>query len=142
MVRVQRRGISGRDALIHQWRTEQRDKDRYQHLLDGAKQRAAADQAQLGKAGEPPTGDATVQLGAAYLSYGQYDKAVATISKGIAKGGLKSTDEANLLLGIAQLRSRNNAEAQRAFDKVAGSSNAGYARLGKLWALHAGAHSV
>ena len=25
--------------------TEQRDKDRYQHLLDGAKQRAASDQA-------------------------------------------------------------------------------------------------
>jgi hypothetical protein len=29
--------------------TEQRDKDRYQHLLDGAKQRAATDQAALPK---------------------------------------------------------------------------------------------
>jgi hypothetical protein len=120
---------------------EQRDKDRYQHLLDGAKQRAASDLAQLGtveqQAGGGATGDPLVQAGAAYMSYGQNDKAVAAITKGIAKGGLKSPDEANLLLGIAQLRVKNTADAQKAFDKVAVSSNNGYARLGKLWALHA-----
>jgi hypothetical protein len=120
---------------------EQRDKDRYQHLLDGAKQRAANDQAQLASveqtANAAANGDALVQVGAAYLSYGQNDKAVAAITRGIAKGGLKSPDEANLLLGIAQLRQKNNAAAQQSFDKVAGSSNGGYARLGKLWALRA-----
>jgi hypothetical protein len=120
---------------------EQRDKDRYQHLLDGAKQRAANDQAQLATveqtAAGAATGDPLVQLGAAYISYGQNDKAVAAITKGIAKGGLKSSDEANLLLGIAQLRQRNGGAAQQAFDKVAASSNGGYARLGKLWALRA-----
>jgi Tetratricopeptide repeat len=120
---------------------EQRDKDRYQHLLEGAKQRAAKDQAQLATveqtAAAAPNGDALVQLGAAYISYGQNDKAVAAISKGIAKGGLKSPDEANLLLGLAQLRQKNNSAAQQAFDKVASSSNNGYARLGKLWALRA-----
>jgi hypothetical protein len=120
---------------------EQRDKDRYQHLLEGAKQRAASDQAQLANvehtAEAAPNGDALVQLGAAYISYGQNDKAVAAITKGIGKGGLKSPDEANLLLGIAQLRQKNNAAAQQAFDKVGGSSNNGYARLGKLWALRA-----
>jgi hypothetical protein len=125
---------------------EQRDKDRYQHLLDGAKQRATADEAQLStveqQAGGAPTGDPLVQVGAAYLSYGQNDKAVAALTKGIAKGGLKSPDEAGLLLGIAQLRLKNTAEAQRAFDKVATSSNIGYARLGKLWALHANAHGA
>jgi tetratricopeptide (TPR) repeat protein len=124
--------------------TEQRDKDRYQHLLEGAKQRAANDQAQLATteqaAAAATNGDALVQVGAAYISYGQYDKAVPAITKGIAKGGLKSPDEANLLLGIAQLRQRNGAAAQVSFDKVAASSNSGYARLGKLWALHA--HSV
>jgi Tfp pilus assembly protein PilF len=119
--------------------TEQRDKDRYQHLLDGAKQRSATDQQQLGKT-ESEDANALVQLGAAYMSYGQYEKAITNISKGIQKGGLKSADEAELLLGIAQLRARNNAEAQRAFDKVATSSIPGYARLGKLWALHASAH--
>src|SRR5579863_843674 len=120
---------------------EQRDKDRYQHLLEGAKQRAANDQAQLANvehtAEAAPNGDALVQLGAAYISYGQNDKAVAAITKGIGKGGLKSPDEANLLLGIAQLRQKNNSAAQQAFDKVAVSSNNGYARLGKLWALRA-----
>jgi hypothetical protein len=66
--------------------TEQRDKDRYQHLLDGAKQRATNDQLQLGK-NEPADGNGYVQLGAAYMSYGQYDKAGASINKGIQKGG-------------------------------------------------------
>jgi tetratricopeptide (TPR) repeat protein len=120
---------------------EQRDKDRYQHLLEGAKQRAAADREQLANvertAETAPNGDALVTLGAAYMSYGQNDKAAAAITKGIAKGGLKSPDEAWLLLGIAQLRLKNNAEAQRSFEKVASSSNSGYSRLGKLWALHA-----
>jgi hypothetical protein len=120
---------------------EQRDKYRYQHLLDGAKQRSASDQAQLTNvehtAEAAPNGDPLVQLGAAYISYGQNDKAVAAITKGIGKGALKSPDEANLLLGIAQLRQKNNAAAQQAFDKVAASSNNGYARLGKLWALRA-----
>jgi Tetratricopeptide repeat len=120
---------------------EQRDKDRYHHLLEGAKQRSANDQSQLATveqtAAGAPNGDALVQVGGAYISYGQNDKALAAISKGIAKGGLKSPDEANLLLGIAQLRQKNNAAAQQAFDKVASSSNSGYARLGKLWALRA-----
>jgi hypothetical protein len=120
---------------------EQRDKDRYQHLLEGAKQRAAADQAQLSTVEQTalgaPTGDPLVQLGAAYISYGQNDKAVGALTKGIAKGGLKSPDEANLLLGLAQLRQHNNAAAQQSFDKVASSSNNGYARLGKLWSLRA-----
>jgi hypothetical protein len=126
--------------------SEPRDKERYQHLLDGAKQRAANDQASLPNqekdAANAPNGDKLVQVGAAYLSYGQNDKAVANISKGIAKGGLKYPDEATLLLGIAQLRSHNAADAQKSFDKVAASQNAGYARLGKLWALHAGAKNV
>jgi hypothetical protein len=126
--------------------TDQRDKDRYQHLLDGAKQRAQNDQASLGsnekKAVDSGNGDSLVQVGAAYLSYGQNDKAIADLNQGIAKGGLKYADEATILLGIAQLRQHDSAAAIRSFEKVAGSSNDAYARLGKLWALHAGAHSV
>jgi hypothetical protein len=125
--------------------TEQRDKDRYQHLLDGVKQRASADVAQLGTsekdAAAAPSGDAYLRIGASYLSYGQNDKALAAITKGVDKGNLKSPDEARLLLGIAKLRARNATEAERDFDKVSLSSNTAYARLGRLWALHAGAHS-
>jgi len=124
--------------------TEQRDKDRYQHLLDGVKQRATADLAQLGSsekdAAAAPTGDAYLRIGAAYLSYGQNDKALAAITKGIDKGNLKSADEARLLLGIAKLRTQNATEAERDFDKVSMSSNMAYARLGRLWALHASSH--
>ncbi|HEX4377089.1 MAG TPA: hypothetical protein VHZ99_08060 [Steroidobacteraceae bacterium] len=119
--------------------TEQRDKDRYQHLMDGAKQRAAQDQQSLGKT-EPTDGNGLLQLGVAYLTYGQADKAVSYITKGIQKGGLKSPEDANVELGIAQLRAHNTAEAQKAFDKVASSQNPGYARLGKLWALRASSH--
>lgn len=125
--------------------TEQRDKDRYQHLLDGAKQRATADLAQLGSsekdAAAAPTGNAYLRIGAAYLGYGQNDRALAAIIKGIDKGNLKSTDEARLLLGIAKLRTKNATEAERDFDKVSMSSNMAYARLGRLWALHAGSRS-
>jgi hypothetical protein len=35
------------------------------------------------------------------------------------------------------LHAHKNADARKAFDKVAASSNENYARLGKLWALHA-----
>ena len=126
--------------------TDQRDKERYQHLLEGAKQRATSDQASLTenekKAQAEANGDGLVQVGAAYLSYGQNDKAIAAVSQGIAKVNLKYPDDANLLIGIAQLRAHDNAAAQKAFEKVAASSNQSYARLGKLWALHAGARSA
>jgi Tfp pilus assembly protein PilF len=117
--------------------SDPRDKDRYQHLLDRAKQRAATDQVQLGKS-KATDGNSLVQLGAAYISYGQYDKAVVNISKGIDKGDLKSPDEAYLLLGIAHLRMNETVEARRAFDRVATSSDAGYSRLGMLWAARTG----
>jgi tetratricopeptide (TPR) repeat protein len=135
-----------RKAFAQNVFTEPRDKERYQHLLDGAKQRAAADQAALpareADAAAAASGDKLVQLGADYMSYGQYDKAATSISRGIAKGGLKSPDEANVLLGIAQLRLKNPGEAQKAFGKAAASRNSGYTQLGRFWALHAGAHNV
>lgn len=119
--------------------TEPRDKDRYTHMLEGAKQRAAKDKATLpGAENTAKTSDALVQIGAAYLSYGDNEKAVTVISRAIAKGGLKYPDEANILLGVAQLRAQHAAEAIKTFNKEATSSSVAYARLGKLWALHAG----
>ncbi len=121
--------------------TDPRDVGRYQHLLTGAQQRADADQKSLPQqeqqAQSAASGDALVSVGAAYLNYGQADKAVDLINQGITKGNLKYADQANLLLGIAELHAHKNADARKAFDKVAGSSNENYARLGKLWALHA-----
>ena len=62
-----------------------------------------------------PTGEADVKLGAAYLSYGENDKAIEALQRGIGKGGVKNPDEAGLLLGIAYLRANNKAEAAKAF---------------------------
>jgi tetratricopeptide (TPR) repeat protein len=129
------------DAFAKNIYTDQRTKDRNQRLLDGAKKRADADESQLAQsekdAAAAPTGDAFVQLGQAYESYGRYDKALQALQKGIAKGNLKYADDAQLAMGIAQLKLKNPADAQKNFEKVASSSNMGYARLGKLWDLHA-----
>ena len=117
--------------------TEQRDKDSNQRLLDLAKKKALADRASIGSdekdAANSPTGDAYVQVGAAYLGFGQADKAVSAINAGIAKGNLKYQDEAYILQGIAYERSKNNAEAIKAFEKV--SKDPRYVRLAKLWIL-------
>jgi tetratricopeptide (TPR) repeat protein len=119
--------------------TDPRDITRYQHMLTSAMQKATEDEASLpsqeAKAETAVTGDLLVAVGEAYLSYGQADKAASAISQGIAKGGLKYAEEANLLLGMAQLKGHNAAEAGSTFDKVGKSDNEGYAQLGRLWVL-------
>lgn len=119
--------------------TDAHDKERSQRLLDKVRKSAAEDRATISKqekdATKAPSGDALVQVGAAYLGYGQPDKAIAAISAGIAKGSLKHSDEAYMLLGIAYDRSKNSAEAVRAFNRA--NSDPKYAQLAKLWALEA-----
>ncbi len=119
--------------------TEARDVERNQRLLASAKQQATADKATLAKddkaAAAMKTGEADVRIGLAYLSYGQLPQALAAIQRGIGKGGLKNPAEAQLLLGIAQLRSGNKAEAAKAFKSVSGDPT--LTRLGNLWALRA-----
>ena len=119
--------------------TDAHDKERSQRLLDKVRKSAAEDRATIAKqekeATAAPSGDALVQVGAAYLGYGQPDKAVAAITAGISKNNLKHSDEAYMLLGIAQERNKNNAEAVRAFNRA--NSDPKYAQLAKLWALEA-----
>jgi Flp pilus assembly protein TadD len=86
-------------------------------------------------AGAAQSGDALVQVGGAYLGYGQPDKAIAAITAGISKGNLKRTGEAYMLLGIAYDRAKNGAEAVRAFNRA--NNDPQYAQLAKLWALEA-----
>jgi hypothetical protein len=119
--------------------TEERDKSRNQRLLDSAKNKAAVDRAGIAKyeadAARLAAGDGLVQIGAAHLGFGDAAKAEAAIAKGIAKGNLKYSDEAYLLLGIAELRQKNMDDARKAFGKV--TNDAKYTRLAKLWALRA-----
>jgi hypothetical protein len=117
--------------------TDPRDVDRSLRLLDLAKKKAADDRASIAKdeaeAASAPSGDVLVQVGAAYLGFGMNDKALAAINAGIAKGNLKRSNEDYLLLGIAEARQKNTAEAGKAFGKINGDPK--YVRLAKLWEL-------
>ncbi len=119
--------------------TEPRAKAKNQRLLESAKKAAATDQANLPKiekdADAAPNGAKNVGVGLAYLGYGQYDKAVDEISKGLAKGGLRSEPEARLLLGIAQLKAGHKEDATKSFHAVKGDPS--LERLANLWSLHA-----
>jgi tetratricopeptide (TPR) repeat protein len=120
--------------------TEQRVKDREQRMLDKAKQASTTDQASLPKlekdADASPNGQKSVAVGLAYLGYGQYDKAIDQLSKGLQKGGLKSEEQARLLLGIAQLRGGHKDDAVKTFKAVKGDDQ-NLDRLANLWVLHA-----
>ncbi|HEV7633659.1 MAG TPA: tetratricopeptide repeat protein [Steroidobacteraceae bacterium] len=120
--------------------SEQRAKDSNARLLESAKKAATADQASLAKfeteAKNAKTGEADVRLGQAYLSFDQYDKAAEAIQRGIAKGGLKSTEEAQILLGIAQIKLKKSDDAIKSF-KAVKDGDPKYVRLANLWALHA-----
>ena len=119
--------------------TDQRSKDRAQRLLDSAKKRATADQAGLPKlekeADTAATGDKNIAVGRAYLGYGQYDKAVDQLTKGLGKGGVKNEPDARLTLGIAQLKAGQKDDAMKTFKAVKGDP--ALERLANLWGLHA-----
>jgi hypothetical protein len=115
------------------------DKAKSQALLADSRRVAAADQkalpqfekeAQAAKAGE-----ADVKLGEAFLSYDQPAKGLEAIQRGIAKGGVKNLDEANLSLARALMAGAKIPEARQALEQVKGPE---YAQLAQLWSIHAG----
>ena len=118
---------------------DKRSKDKNSRLLEAARKAAATDKAQLPKmeqeANATPTGDKAVGVGLAYLGYGEYDKAIELLSKGLKKGGLKSEPEAHLLLGIAQLKGGHKDDAVKSFHQVKGDP--ALERIANLWSLHA-----
>ena len=118
----------------------QRYKDQANRLLADAKNAVTLDKSTLDKqdasARAKTTGDSDVKLGAAYLSYGQNDKAIEALQRGIGKGSVKDPDEAGMLLGIAYLRSGNKAEAAKAFGTV--QKNPVMVRIAKFWMVDVG----
>jgi tetratricopeptide (TPR) repeat protein len=106
--------------------------ERQKRLQALATQRAAdAPNALVQAESEAKHGDALVRIGLAYTGLGQYDKGIALIQKGIAKGDLRHPDDARLSLGIAYLRAGNKAKAAEAFRAVKGTDGA--ADLARLW---------
>jgi tetratricopeptide (TPR) repeat protein len=128
---------------------DQRSGARAQRTLDSAKKKAAEEQQNLAKmaasADAAPNGNAEAALGLAYFGYQEYDKAVAALTKALAKGGLskgtgehaaaQGTADTQLLLGIAQLKAGHKDDAVKTFKQVKG--DAFLERLASLWIIHA-----
>ena len=120
--------------------TDQHVRERAQRLLTKAKQGAVTDQTSLPKlekeAASSATGEKDVAVGTAYLSYQKYDEAVMALQQGIMKGGLKNAAEAELMLGIAQLKSGNKDAAVKSFKGVK-TDDPVMQRLANLWTVRA-----
>ncbi len=114
-------------------------KDRDLKLLSMAKTQAAEDLKLLPsiekEASAKPTGDALVKVGEAWLGHGQYENAIAALSKGLTKGGIKVQDETNINIGIAYLGLNKPAEAIKSFNSVPASSS--LALMSRLWVIQA-----
>ena len=113
------------------------DKQKSQETLDSAKRQVADDRKTLPQFEKEATaskvGEADVKLGEAFLSYDQPAKAIEAIQRGIAKGGVKSLDDANLSLGRAFLASGDRGEAATAFALV---KKPDYSLLVQLWLIY------
>jgi hypothetical protein len=111
--------------------------DRHRRLKDLVTKRTEEDKASLAErqaqAASAKTGNDLVDLGFAQSFNGEPKKAIALMEQGIAKGGLKRTDDAKLHLGIAWLMAGEAARAQATFKTVTG--NDGTADLARLWSL-------
>ena len=79
------------------------------------------------------TGNEMVAMGKLYFSVGEYGKAADAIRKGLAKGGVTDVDDANALLGIADVRGGKGAESLAAFDAI---KDAKLKEVAGLWKLY------
>jgi tetratricopeptide (TPR) repeat protein len=84
-------------------------------------------------AAKSKNGAGLVNIGWAYVTMEQYDKGIGFIQQGIAKGGLKSPDEAKLRLGLAQLRAGHKDDAIKTFQEI--KAKGGPADLAKYWII-------
>ena len=139
------RGLPGEAASVMETAfarkvfTEQRDIDRNTRLLNSAKSRIAADKAGLAAADRAAavgaSADDDLRVAQAFMSYGQNAQAVAAAERAVKKGNGKTPGEAQLVLGLAQLKAGNKPAALRAFKAVKGDPS--LERVAKLWALRA-----
>jgi tetratricopeptide (TPR) repeat protein len=116
------------------------EQGRYDRLLASAKKQADLDRKSLNQlaaeADKSTSGQPHIALGEAYLSYGDFDKAIAALQKGISIGtGVTDIDQANISLGMAYLKKGQKAEAKKAFDSVKDGSK--WSDLADLWSIRA-----
>jgi tetratricopeptide (TPR) repeat protein len=115
-------------------------KERTNRLLTSLKARADADKKGLAQedaeATKNPAGELDVKLGEVYYGFGDYQKAVDAIGRGIQKGQVKHLDEAYVYLGLAEVQLKNFAEAKRTFANLKLVPDIS-PRVLKLWTLYA-----
>lgn len=103
-----------------------------QKALANEKEGLAKAEAEANRTGN---GDLLVGVGTSYLfNANDTSKAIQLMQAGLGKGLQKvSANDAYISLGLAYWKAKNNAEANKAFDKV--EKNENYERLAKLWSL-------
>ncbi|HEV2675714.1 MAG TPA: hypothetical protein VGV37_14310 [Aliidongia sp.] len=113
---------------------------RQQRLKDLVTRTIAEDQQTAGKADADAAaakdGQAQLDLGAKYVSYGQFDKGIPAMEAGIRKDALKHPEDAKLHLGLAYLAAGQKAKAVQMLKTVGGTD--GTADLARLWILQIG----
>lgn len=108
-------------------------------LLKQANDLAARDEKTLpdlaAEAAKHMDGEIDVKLGESYYTYGRYDDAIAALQKGIQKGGLKDTADAETTLGIVLMAAGKKDQAVAEFDKAAAAQSAA-AQVAHVWTLY------
>lgn len=109
--------------------------ERHKRLRDLVNTRVAEDQKALGQgdaaAATAKDGVALANIGYNYVVNGQVDKGIKLMEDGIAKGGLKRTEDIKLRLGQAYLQAGKKAKAVQVLKTVQGGD--GTADLARLW---------
>lgn len=120
--------------------TEQREKDAAARKLASSKKVVDTDKAALAKleadAKASKTGELDLAVGTSYFGNGDYPKAIEALNRSLTKGGLKNPVDAQLTIGVAQIRANNKAEAVKTFRAIK-TDDAVSQNIAKLWVLYA-----
>ena len=115
-------------------------RERTDRLLAALETRADADRKNLPQketeAEQSPAGERSVELGELYYGFGEYQKAIDAITRGLQKGSVMHLDEALVYLGLAQVQLGRYPEAKESLTSIPAASLIG--RPARLWRLFAG----
>lgn len=132
---------AGYDAKVFE--ANAADKAKAARYMTNAKAGADRVQQSLPKleqeAQKSPTGERDVTLGIAYSGLGQYDKAAQAMARSLKKGGIADPQQAQIMLGIAELRAGNKTDAIKTFQQVK-DQDQNMVDVAQLWALAASSH--